>query len=291
MSQPVLHHLREALAEAFGRDQDLRVVGENVRRTSDLTAALVASFPDRVIETPVAERGTLGMAVGMALTGRRTVVEITSTGRLFTCMEVLAEAADIARAGEFSVPLVVFVPTGGQAGAVLDRSAADALTSLPGLRVTAPGTANGLISAWTEALGSTAPRVLFAARTLLTERCTVGEPVTGGSVLRAGEDITLISWGSGTAVAMEAAARLDREGTSAQVVDLHHLAPLDLAPIAACVRATGRAIVVHPPEGGLDDRILRSVIDGAFLYLESPLTSSEARIDDVVAHAHRAVTF
>lgn len=276
---------RFAAALADGRTL---VVGDHVRRMGGFGGVFsgpAASDPDRVLDLPIADRGSLGFALGVALSGRRVIVELASTGRVWAGLEVLAEAGAIASAREFPVPLLVRVPCGGQAGEAIDRSVTDALTSLEGVSVLAPSDAAGLLGAWEHALASQRPTVVLEPRQLLRTR-TLGvaadAPAASGlRVLRAGSDVTLVSFGSGTSIAVDAAESLASEGVQAHVVDLVALAPLDRDALGAAVRATGRAVFVQAPEGGMAGQAVHAAVQQAFLYLEAPLSVAKPSVEAV----------
>ena len=267
--------LRRLLAGALDADSNRVLLGEEASRTGGaggVTAGLADRFGDRIIDTSIADRGTLGFAVGLALAGKKPLVEVTSTGRLLAGLEVLANAASIAADGEFAVPLVVRVPAGGQAGERIDRPLAQVLVGLPGLTVLCPGTAGAVLGAYTAALRSRSPVVILEPRGLLTRRTRDAEVIEAGRALHraAGDHLTLVAWGSGVAAALDARETLARDGLSVDVLDLVSLAPLDTDLLGERIRATGRALVVDAPEGPLGDTVLRAVLDAAFLYLEAP---------------------
>lgn len=218
---------------------------------------------------PVADRAMVGLAVGLAIGGRRPVVELSSTGRLPAVWEALLEAASVAAAGEFQVPLVVRVPYGGEAGARVDRPLGD----LPeGLRVLCAST-TGMVDTLTEAADG--PVLLLVPRALPR-----GEGAEARArVVREGTDVTVLTWGAGVGVALEAA---EQSGASVEVVDLVSLAPLDRT-VGERVRRTGRVVVVHPEDGGLAERLLRVALHEAFLYLESPPAAARQQVEAVAA--------
>lgn len=291
-----------ALVTAFDNSERTAVVGESLR--SGLFAGLTERFPDRVYTTPVADRAAVGLAIGLALSGTRVVVDLSSSGRLFASLEPLAELGAIATAGEFLPNLVIRVPTGGQAGPHIDRAAADLLVALPGLRVVAPSTAPRVVGTWRAALAARGPVVILEPRELLHARIPQSQIVDGEALVDLGaadlvrtgttgpgDRVTLLCWGTAVPVALAAAERLHERDLSARVLDLHSLAPLDLSAIGEHVRATGRAVLVQPPEGGLSQRILHAALDRAFLHLESPLATVPAALDAIVDRATTAIHY
>lgn len=290
--------IHQALVTAFDASERTALVGESVH--SGLFAGVAERFPDRIYTTPVADRAAMGLAVGLALSGTRVVVDLSSSGRLFASLEPLAEIGAIASAGEFSPNLVIRVPTGAQAGPHIDRAAADLLVALPGLRVVAPATAPRVVGTWRAALAARGPIVLFEPRELLDARIATHDDstvdlgaahLTRADTMGPSDHVTLLAWGTAVPVAVAAAERLHERDLSARVLDLHSLAPLDLSAIGEHVRATGRAVVVQPPEGGLNERILHAALDRAFLHLESPLATAPAALDAIVDRATAAITY
>lgn len=288
--------LRELLGRTLDADARCVVLGDSVARqggTGGVFAGLADAHPDRVLDLPVADRAALGFAVGLALGGQRAVVELSASGRLAACLEVLAEAGSVAAAGEFSVPLVVRVPTGGQAGDRVDRPMARALLDLPGVTVLCPSSADTVLGAWELALASRSPVVILEPRALLTRRTAAPTAVAPGRarVLREGHHVTLVAAGSSVPAALAAADTLAAEGIHADVVDLVCLAPLDADTLGARVRATGRVVVVRPAEGVIDAAVLAAALDGAFLYLEAPPASADSDESAVVEQARAAVHY
>jgi 2-oxoisovalerate dehydrogenase E1 component len=285
--------IRAVLADNLASDPRRVLLGESVYGLAGSRAGLSASHPDQVLVTPIAERATLGMALGMALAGKKPVVEISSTGRLLACLEVLTEACSIARAGEFSVPLVVRVAAGDQAGDRIDRPMADQLSRIDGLQVVCGSSPGSVVGALKAALGSSMPTILLEPRPFYSRRIgEVSNVVIGqASVPREGEHVTLVSWGTGVQVALEAAEELLTDGITSAVVDLLALSPLDSATLGSWVRTTGRLVCVEAAEGGLSPSVLQASLREAFLYLESPLTTSPGSRADVVSAAHSAVSY
>jgi pyruvate/2-oxoglutarate/acetoin dehydrogenase E1 component len=249
---------------------------------------------DRVIDLPVADRAAVGLAVGLALGGKTAVVEVSTTGRLTAVFEALAEAASIAADGEFQVPLVVRVPTGTEAGTRVDRPAGDLLATIPGLSVACGSTAAMAAGLMEAALQANRPVVLLEPRALYHQPGEVTEdpiPLHRARVLRQGDHLTLVGWGTSVEVALRAAKELAGEGVSTEVVDLVSLNPLDGETVGASVRRTGRLVAVHPDENGLAERLLRVALDQAFLSLESPPTLARQDPDAVLRAARESVAY
>jgi pyruvate/2-oxoglutarate/acetoin dehydrogenase E1 component len=272
----------EAIRAILATAENVALVGEQAGHTPT-TMGLEA------IRTPISDRATVGLAVGLAMSGKRAVVELSSSGRLLAVAEALADLPD---AG-FRIPLVVRVPIGHQAGPRIDRPAAELLATLDGITVVCScdtATATGLVLT---ALASDSPIVILEPRSIQQQR---GVPSASplplhARVLRQGRDATLAAWGDGVAAALEASAALAEEGISAGVVDLVCLNPLDAATLTAQVKVTGRLIAVHPSDPAFADRLLRTSLDAPFLYLESPVARAEAEPGKVVKAVRECVAF
>lgn len=284
--------IRTTLGELMEKDERIVVLGDSVGRAGGLagsTEGLLERFgPDRIMDLPVADRATLGFAVGLALGGRLPVVELPSTGRLPAVAEVLAEAARVATGGEFRVPLVVRVAYGDEAPG-LDRPVGDVLPE--GVRVLCPSDPSQAAALLRAAVAESAPVVLLEPRSVLVARGTLA-PVAGEAsarVVRAGDHVTLAAWGSGVHAACRAADELSGDGITAEVVDLVSLAPVDREVLGASVRKTGRLVVVHPGDDALAARVQRTGIDEGFLYLESPLATAGESHAAIAGTARNAV--
>lgn len=292
--QTVASALRAAFAAAFDADDRLVAVGEGAARTGGIDGLFSAVAADRRLETPVADRAAVGFALGLALAGRRPIVELAASSRLYAALEVLAEAAAFAATGEQTVDLALRVPVGAQAGPVIDRPATDALVAIPGLTVLTPATPDDVVALWRHALTSRGVTVVLEPRALLAERCDGADIPAGppaARVARPGAHVTLIAWAGGLGPALRAAEALQAEQIDAEVLDLRALRPLDTAAIARSVQRTGRAVLVQSPEGGCVDRASLAAVDGAFLYLESPLSSAPATPEAIVRAARDALAY
>ena len=276
--------IRETLRSAMTEDPTVVVLGENVARLGGIhetTRGLAAEFPERVLDTPLSEAGVVGLAVGLALGGKRPVVELT--GGLGRALEQLVdEAASIsADASEFSVPLVVRVPFGDLPG--LDGAHPEGLVAgHEGLDVVAPSNAADAAALLNEALASTRPTVVLEGRSIY--------PRQGAPVESRGTDVSLFAYGPGVPVALEAADALAREGISAEVVDLRSLWPLDEGRLSESLRRTGRAVLVSGSEA-YAARALSALSASCFLHLESPPVRADVELASIVKAARASVTY
>jgi pyruvate dehydrogenase E1 component beta subunit len=279
--------VRDGLACAMEADPSVVVFGEDVGREGGVfraTEGLQARFgTERCFDTPLSEAGIVGSAVGMAVGGLRPVVEIQFSGFSYPAMDQLVSHAGRMRnrtRGALSVPLVVRMPYGGGIGAPEHHSESpEALYAhVPGLKVVIPSTpydAKGLLIA---AIRDPDPVVFLEPkrvyRSLKQEVPSESYALEIGRarLVQNGTDVTVVSYGAQMKEAREAAAELDREGSSVELIDLRTIYPLDLETLAASVRKTGRLLVVHegPQSFGVAAEVITLVLEEAFLYLEAP---------------------
>lgn len=252
--------LNQALDLALAKDERVVLLGEDVGRTGGVFRVSDGLFdrygPDRVVDTPVAESGIVGTALGLAVAGMRPVVEIQFMGFSYPAYDQIVSHVSRMRnrsRHRFTVPMVIRIPYGGGIGAAEHHSESmEALyVHTPGLKVVVPSTpydAKGLLLA---ALEDPDPVVLLEPIRLYRairqevpeEHYTV--PVGEARLVREGDDVTLVAYGAMLRETLWAAELLEEEGISAEVLDLRSLVPLDEAALAASVTKTGRAVVVH----------------------------------------------
>jgi pyruvate dehydrogenase E1 component beta subunit len=315
--------LTEALREEMQRDPDVFLLGEEIGifgGAYKVSEGLLAEFgPKRVLDTPIAELGIIGMATGAAMTGLRPVAEIMTINFIVVGMDQLVNnAAKIPYmfGGEARTPLVIRTPSG--AGHQLTAQHSQVLevwfAYIPGMYVVAPSTpadAKGLLKT---CIRDDNP-ILFVENVLMyNEKGEVPEedefliPLGQADVKRTGEDLTIISYSRMVHSALAAAEKLSEEGISVEVVDLRSLRPLDVDTIITSVKKTGRALVAH--EGwrryGAGAEIAAQIQEHAFDYLDHPverLTGAEVplpyaksleqaalpRLEDVIDTCRRIV--
>lgn len=272
--------LRTTLADALEADDGVVLLGESVGRLGGVhqtSAGLRERFGgERVIDTPLSEAGVVGLAVGLALGGRKPVVELV-TG-IERATEQLADAGAHATSDEFPMTLVVRVPVGavgGNAGAAPEGL----LAGIAGVRVVAPLCPASSAAAVTDGLASRTPTVVLETRARFDEREAPTAPT--------GDDVTLVAYAGGVDAALEAAAT---SRASVDVVLLTTLSPLDPSALLASVRKTGRVVVVGACSS-YADRVLQLVTRDAFLYLESPPTHVAPDATRIVAAIDAVTTY
>ena len=286
--------LNEALREELTRDERVFLIGEDLRDpwggTYKVTENLSVEFgPERVLNTPIAEGGIIGTALGAALTGLRPVAEMMySDFALLAMDQIVNQAAKIRymTGGQARVPLVVRMVTGGykSSAAQHGQSLEAWFASVPGLLVAVPATpadAKGLMKT---AIRLDDPVIFFEHKAMYLDAGEVPEgehlvPFGRARVARPGRDVTIVAWLRMVPFALEAAETLAAEGIDAEVLDLRTLVPLDEAAILESVGRTGRLVVAHEAHrrGGFGGEIAALVAERAFAELHAPIARVAAR--------------
>jgi len=277
-----------ALRRAMADDPRVIVLGEDVGIDGGVFRATDGLFQlhggNRVIDTPLAETGIAGAAIGLAAQGFRPVAEIQFTGFAYTCIDQILNHAARLRTrtrGRITCPLVLRAPAGGGIRAVEHHSESPEamFAHIPGLKVvipTSPARAYGLLLS---AIRDPDP-VVFLEPTRLYRAVRedvaddgAGLPLERCSVLRAGSDVTIVSWGAMMKDVGEAAERLSGAGIEAEVIDVATLKPLDSATILDSVGRTGRLVIVHeaPLTGGFGAEIAARVAGRGLTSLLAPI--------------------
>ncbi|MFD6697760.1 MULTISPECIES: alpha-ketoacid dehydrogenase subunit beta [unclassified Microbacterium] len=278
--------LNRALADAIEADPDVVVFGEDVGALGGvfrITDGLTERYgEDRCFDTPLAESGIIGTAVGMAMNGMRPVVEMQFDAFALPAFEqVVSHVAKLGNRtrGAMRMPMVIRIPTGGGIGGVehhCDSSEAY-YAHTPGLIVVCPSTPQDAYSLLRAAIASPDPVVFLEPKKLYWSKGEVDTSIVAeiGSarIAREGTDVTLISYGSSVAICLEAAEIAAAEGRSVQVIDVRTLTPIDDASLTAAVRATGRAVVVAEAPGfaSVASEIQSRVFERCFEFLEAPV--------------------
>lgn len=255
--------LNAALRDAMREDETVLVFGEDVGPLGGVfrvTDGLTAEFgDDRCFDTPLAESGIVGMAVGMAMNGFRPVVEMQFDAFAYPAFEQIASHVAKMRnrtRGAVGLPMVIRVPYAGGIGGVEHHSDSSEAyyAHTPGLKVVTPATVADAYSLLREAIADPDPVVFMEPKKLYWAKDEVTLPVVAppfgtAVVRRAGTDATLLAYGPSVPVALEAAVAAAAEGRSLEVVDLRTLVPFDDATVASSVRRTGRCVVVAEATG------------------------------------------
>ncbi|TDC92539.1 alpha-ketoacid dehydrogenase subunit beta [Actinomadura sp. 7K507] len=289
--------LNTALREAMGEDERVVVFGEDVGALGGvfrITDGLTAEFgDDRCFDTPLAEAGIVGFAVGMAMGGFRPVVEMQFDAFAYPAFEQIASHVAKMRnrtRGHVALPLVIRIPYAGGIGGVehhCDSSEAY-YAHTPGLKVVTPATVEDAYSLLREAIDDPDPVVFMEPKKLYWSksdgsRSGGSKPDTGrlartgpfgrAAVRRSGGDATLVAYGPSVQVALDAAQAAAEEGWDLEVVDLRTIVPFDDATVAASVRRTGRCVVVSEAAGfaGVGAEIAARVQERCFHSLHAPV--------------------
>jgi pyruvate dehydrogenase E1 component beta subunit len=278
--------LNAALADALADDPTVLVFGEDVGALGGvfrITDGLRARFgEDRCFDTPLAESGIVGTAVGMAMNGMRPVVEMQFDAFAYPAFEqVVSHVAKMGNRtrGAVRLPIVIRIPYGGGIGGVehhCDSSEAY-YAHTPGLTVVSPSTPQDAYSLLRAAIRHPDPVVFLEPKKLYWAKGEVDTGVTAGigrAVLaRDGSDVTLIAYGTSVPTALAAAEAAAAEGRSVQVVDVRTLSPFDDATVTAAVNSTGRAVVIAEAPGyaSVASEIAARVAERCFSYLEAPV--------------------
>lgn len=277
--------IQRALHEEMEADDRVVLMGQDIgffEGPFRATLGLHARWPDRVRDTPIAESGTLGIAIGAALLGYRPVVEIQFAD-FVTCgfNQLVNVAAKLFYRWQVPCPIVVRLPSGGGVGAgpFHSQNPEGWFSHVAGLKVVCPATARDAMELLKAAIRDPNP-VLFCEHKFLYRRIKeelpeVSQPATLGQAacLRPGSDITLIGYGSSSWMAMDAAETLAAEGVDAEVIDLRTLVPFDEETVLKSVKKTGRAVIVHEAQltGGFGGEVAARIAERAFAWLDAPL--------------------
>ncbi|GAA4571971.1 alpha-ketoacid dehydrogenase subunit beta [Planotetraspora kaengkrachanensis] len=279
--------LNEGLRRSMEDDPKVLVMGEDVGRLGGVfrvTDGLHKDFgEDRVIDTPLAESGIIGTAIGLALRGYRPVCEIQFDGFVFPAADqIITQLAKmpLRSLGALKLPVVVRIPCGGGIGAVEHHSESPEayFTHTAGLRVVACSNPADGYSMIQEAIRSDDPIIFFEPKRRYWDKAEVdlaapGLPLDRARITRPGADLTLLAYGPMVKTCLEAAAAAEEDGRDIEVVDLRSLNPLDMGVVAESVTRTGRCVVVHeaPVFTGFGAELAARITEQCFYHLESPV--------------------
>ncbi|GHC37190.1 alpha-ketoacid dehydrogenase subunit beta [Streptomyces cinnamoneus] len=279
--------INASLRTALETDPKVLVMGEDVGKLGGVfrvTDGLQKDFgEERVIDTPLAESGIVGTAIGMALRGYRPVVEIQFDGFVFPAYDqIVTQLAKMhARAlGKIKLPVVIRIPYGGAIGAVEHHSESpEALFAhVAGLKVISPSNAADAYWMMQQAIQSDDPVIYFEPKRRYHDRGDVDTtaipgPLHAARTVREGTDLTLVAYGPMVKTCLEAAAAAAEEGKSLEVLDLRSVSPIDFDAIQRSVEKTRRLVVVHeaPVFFGSGAEIAARITERCFYHLEAPV--------------------
>jgi pyruvate/2-oxoglutarate/acetoin dehydrogenase E1 component len=286
MPTTYLEAIRAGIWEEMERDPAVFLLGEDIGiygGAFKVTAGFLEHFGERrVVDTPIAESAIVGAAIGASLMGLRPVAEVQFSD-FITCGydQIVSFAAKCRYRWGAGVPIVIRAPSGGgiHGGPFHSQNPEAMFTNTPGLKIIAPSSAydaKGLIKS---AIRDGDPVLFFEHKALyrrIKEDLPEGDytvPIGKAAVVRAGTDLSIITYGAMVHAAKEAAEKLEGEGTSVEIVDLRTLVPLDEATILESVRKTSKVIVLHEATltGGFGGEIAARITERAFEYLDGPV--------------------
>ncbi len=278
--------IAEALTREMTRDETIFIIGEDLVAHGGIFGqfkGLPEQFPDRIIDTPISETCIVGAGLGAALTGMRPLIDLHFADFVTCAMDEIANQCAKIRymfGGQVKVPLVIWAPDGAGLGAAAHHS--QSLESwfihTPGLKVVVPSEPADVKGLLTASLREDDPVIFFQHKKLFAKEGPVpdGEyviPLGKAAVKRTGTDVTILTYGSGFYLSMEATKELSGMGIEAELIDLRTLKPLDFDMIAESLKKTNRAVVVHEAclTGGFGAELAARISSELFDYLDSPV--------------------
>ncbi|MET7747222.1 alpha-ketoacid dehydrogenase subunit beta [Micromonospora sp. NPDC005367] len=282
--------LNTGLRRALENDPKVVIMGEDVGKLGGvfrITDGLQKDFGDqRVIDTPLAESGIIGTAVGLAIRGYRPVCEIQFDGFVYPAYDqIVSQVAKMhyRSGGKLRIPMVIRIPFGGGIGAVEHHSESPEayFSHTPGLKVVSCANPQDAYVMIQQAIASDDPIVFLEPKRRYWEKGPVdldapladAYPLHASRVARPGADATLLAYGPMVRTCLDAATAAAEEGRELEVIDLRSISPLDLTAAYESVRRTGRAVVVHeaPSNVGLGAEIAARITEECFYSLEAPV--------------------
>ena len=280
--------LGAGLRQAMRDDEKVVLLGEDIGKLGGvfrITDGLLDEFgAARVIDTPLAESGIVGTAVGLAFRGYRPVVEIQFDGFVYPAFDqIVSQVAKLhyRTQGRVKMPITIRIPWAGGIGAAEHHSESPEayFAHTAGLRVVAVSNPEDAYRSLRQAIASDDPVVFFEPKRLYHHKGEVdleapladAPPMGIARVVRPGTDVTVLTYGAMVSTALQAAEAAEDEGIALEVIDLRSLSPVDYDSVAASVRKTGRVVVAHEAsrEAGLAAEVIASVTERCFEYLES----------------------
>ena len=279
--------INAGIRKSMTDDKKVLVFGEDVAQLGGVfrvTEGLHAEFGDsRVFNSPIAESGIVGTAIGLAMRGYRPIAEIQFDGFIFPAFDqIVTQLAKLQNRSEgfLTMPVVVRVPYGGGIGAVEHHSESPEayFAHTAGLRVMSPSNPNDAYWMIQQAIASTDPVLFFEPKRRYWQKGAVNLdgaelPADAARILREGTQVTIATYGPMVAVALQAAEIAASEGKSVEVIDLRSISPIDFATVLNSVKKTGRLIVAHEASTGfsVSSEVAARIAEDAFYHLEAPV--------------------
>ena len=287
VEMPIAKAINAGIQKAMQKNNKVLVFGEDVAELGGVfrvTEGLLAEFGNkRVFNSPIAESGIVGTAIGLAMRGYRSVAEIQFEGFVYPAFnQIVSQLAKLTNRseGHLSMPVVVRIPYGGGIGAVEHHSESPEayFSHTPGLRVISPSNSNDAYWMIQQAIESNDPVIFFEPKRRYWQKGMVNldTPPSGmhdAKVLREGTQVTLVSYGPMIPTALQAAEVAASEGTSIEVIDLRSMSPIDFQTIINSVMKTGRLVVASEASTSfsVSAEIAAKVAELAFYHLEAPV--------------------
>ncbi len=279
--------LNAGLQKAMQDDPKVLMFGEDVAQLGGVfrvTEGLHKEFGDsRVFNTPIAESGIVGTAIGLAMRGYRPVTEIQFDGFVFPAFnQITTQLAKLTSRSEgfLQMPVVIRIPYGGGIGAVEHHSESPEayFAHTPGLRIVTPSNPNDAYWMIQEAIKSPDPVIIFEPKRRYWQKGPVNldippMPLHSARLMREGTDVTLLAYGPMVTTALQAAELGAGEGINIEVIDLRSLSPIDYPTLFASANKTGRVVMVHeaPTNVSLSSEIAARIAENCFYSLEAPV--------------------
>ncbi len=279
--------IRDAMSEEMRRDPKVFLMGEEVAQYNGAYKAsqgMLEEFgPDRILDTPISELGFSGLGIGAAMNGLRPIIEfMTFNFSLVAIDQIINSAAKIKSmsGGQYSAPMVFRGPTGnaGQLAAQHSQNFENWYANTPGLKVVIPSNpydAKGLLKS---AIRDDDPVIFMESEVMYGDKAMIPEneyllPIGAANITKEGNNVTLVSFGKMMKIVDQAAIELEKEGISAEVIDLRTVRPLDYSTIVNSVKKTNRLVIVEEawPMASISTDITYHVQKNAFDYLDAPV--------------------
>jgi 2-oxoisovalerate dehydrogenase E1 component beta subunit len=287
VEMPIAKAINAGIQKAMQNNHKVLVFGEDVAELGGVfrvTEGLLAEFGNkRVFNSPIAESGIVGTAIGLAMRGYRSVAEIQFEGFVYPAFnQIVSQLAKLTNRseGHLSMPVVVRIPYGGGIGAVEHHSESPEayFSHTPGLRVISPSNSNDAYWMIQQAIESNDPVIFFEPKRRYWQKGMVNldTPPSGmhdAKVIREGTQVTLVTYGPMIPTALQAAEVAAAEGTSIEVIDLRSMSPIDFGTIINSVKKTGRLVVASEASTSfsVSAEIAAKVAELAFYHLEAPV--------------------
>jgi 2-oxoisovalerate dehydrogenase E1 component beta subunit len=284
---PLGRAINSGLRKAMENDPKVLLLGEDIGQLGGvfrITDGLQKDFgPRRVIDTPLAESGIIGTAIGLAMRGYRPVCEIQFDGFIYPAFDqIVSQVAKLhyRTRGNVKMPITIRVPYGGGIGAIEHHSESPEgyFAATAGLRVVTCGTSADAHTMIQQSIASDDPVLFFEPKRRYWEKGLLDEagepyPLYKARIAAPGSDVTLVAYGPLVTTAMQAAAVASGEGRSIEVIDLRSIAPLDIDTVAESVRRTGRLVITHeaPVFMGVGAELAARIGERCFFHLEAPV--------------------